>query len=557
MLKTPLIATAAFLFACLFCKAAAPVSFDWFKYSGNDAVFSSPPAEGQFQNPIISGFYPDPSICRVGGDFYLVHSTFAFYPGVPIFHSTDLVNWKQIGHVLDRPEQLDIEGLEVSQAIFAPTIRHYEGVFYMITTSVYGINNFYVTATDPAGPWSEPKVLPWIDGIDPSFFFDDDGRVYITHNGPPPENDSLYEGHRAVWLWEIDLETNQPIDEGKIVINGGVDLSEKPVWIEAPHIFKKDGWYYLTCAEGGTSVNHSQVIFRSKTVDGEWVPWDKNPILTQRDLPADRENPIVAAGHADFVKLPNGEWWATFLAIRTYGEGFYNTGRETFLLPVEWTEDGWPMMLEPGLEIPWQADAPDLPNANGDAPPTTGNFTWSDEFDDPKLGYEWAMLRTPSGDWFEVGDGSLKIVPKSDSLYEKGNPSWLARRQQHHSYEASTRFEVPEAGVSAGVAALIREDHHFFCGVRKVGTHYEAFLEKAENGPAEVVASKRLKGVSEGDSLILKIVAEKGDISFYVETEDGKEVAVAEKEDATILTTTKAWGFVGALMGPYARAEEE
>lgn len=558
MFKTPKITTLAFFAVCASCFAASPVTFDWFKYEGQDAVFETSPGEGEFQNPIVAGFYPDPSICRAGDDFYLVTSSFAFFPGVPIFHSTDLVNWKQIGHVLDRPGQLQIDDQAVSQAIFAPTIRYHDGVFYMITTSVYGINNFYVTATDPAGPWSEPKLLPWVNGIDPSFFFDDDGRVYITHNGPPPENNSLYEGHRAVWLWEVDLETNEPIGEGKIIINGGVDLAEKPVWIEAPHVFKKDGWYYLTCAEGGTSVNHSQVIFRSETMDGEWVPWERNPILTQRDLPADRENPIVAAGHADFVELPNGEWWATFLAIRTYGSsGFYNTGRETFLLPVEWTEDGWPLMLEQGEEIPWQAKAPRLPSFDEDILPTTGNFSWTDEFEAPNLGLEWAMLRTPVGDWYEIGEGELKITPKPDSLSGKGNPSWMARRQQHHSYQATTRFTVPEEGVAAGVAALIREDHHFFCGVRKVGKHYEAFLEKAENGPASVVASKRLKGVSEGDFLTLKVVGAKESISFFIETEDGRVTTVSENEDATILTTTKAWGFIGAMMGPYVRLEAE
>ncbi|MBD5780676.1 glycoside hydrolase family 43 protein [Pelagicoccus sp. NFK12] len=539
-----------------FAQSAEPVAFDWFSYRGNDAVFDTPPPAGQFQNPILAGFYPDPSSCRVGDDFYATTSSFAFYPGLPIFHSTDLVNWKQIGHALDRPSQLTgTEGLRSSQAIFAPTIRHHDGVFYLITTSVYGINNFYVTATDPAGPWSDPIPLPWIDGIDPSLFFDEDGRVWLTHNGPPPNNDSLYEGHRAVWLWEIDLETNQPIGEGKIIINGGVDLSQKPVWIEAPHIFKKDGWYYLTCAEGGTSIQHSQVVFRTKSLDEEWVPWDNNPILTQRDLPADRENPIIAAGHADFLELENGDWWATFLAIRPYEGGFYNTGREVYMLPIEWTEDGWPMILEQGKEIPWQLERPDLPLSQEPVPPTTGNFAWRDDFDAPELGYEWMYLRTPQDNWLELKDGQLQITPKNVGLSELKNPSWISRRQQHSTYQAATQFEAPVQGTSAGVAAFIREDYNFYCGIRKTDKGYEAFLEKSEESAPRLVATHKLENLEAGDQVILRIEGEKERISFYLETPDGEILTVARDEDATILTTTRAWSFIGAMMGPYARLE--
>lgn len=536
---------------------ASTANFDWFSYKGKDDVFNTPLREGQFQNPILSGFYPDPSSCRVGDDYYVVTSTFSFYPGLPIFHSTDLVNWTQIGHAIDRPSQLEgTEGLRASQAIFAPTIRHHDGLFYLITTSVYGINNFYMTATDPAGPWSDPIRLPWVDGIDPSLFFDDDGRVWLTHNGPPPNNEYLYEGHRAVWLWEIDLATNQPIGEGKIIINGGVDLSQKPVWIEAPHIFKRGNWYYLTCAEGGTSIQHSQVIFRTKSLDGEWVPWENNPILTQRDLPHDRENPIIAAGHADFLELPNGEWWATFLAIRPYDGDLYNTGRETYLLPIEWTEDDWPMILEQGKEIPWQLEKPGLPSAPPPASPATGNFAWRDDFDHPELGYDWNYLRVPQGDWLELSGGNLRITPKSVDLNELKNPSWIARRQKHSTFDVATSFQAPAAGMSTGVASFIREDYYFYCGIRKTANGYEAFLEKAENGPAEKVASTSLDELDEGQNVELKIVTEKAEVSYYLELPNGETITIAEKEDASILTTTKAWGFIGAMMGPYARLEK-
>src|SRR5689334_15537757 len=165
------------------------IEFRSFHYEGSvpeSAILRD--AQRQYVNPILAGFYPDPSIVRMGGDYYLVNSSFSWYPGVSIFHSRDLVNWTQIGHVLDRPSQLPLKGAGISRGIFAPTIRHHNGLFYMITTNVSEGGNFYVTAKHPAGPWSDTVALPEIDGIDPSFFFDDDGHAYIVHNGPPPEN---------------------------------------------------------------------------------------------------------------------------------------------------------------------------------------------------------------------------------------------------------------------------------------------------------------------------------------------------------------------------------
>ena len=204
-------------------------------------------------NPVLPGFYPDPSICRVGDEYYMVNSTFSYFPGIPIFHSRDLNNWKQIGHVLNRPSQIDLDGLGVSNGIFAPTIRYNNGKFYLITTLVGKGGNFFVTATDPSGPWSEPVWLPEIDGIDPSIFFDDNDSCYIVNNGPAPENEPLYEGHRAIWIQRFDLKTNKLFGERKIIVNGGSDISQKPIWIEGPHIYKKDDSYFLCAAEGGTA----------------------------------------------------------------------------------------------------------------------------------------------------------------------------------------------------------------------------------------------------------------------------------------------------------------
>ena len=192
-----------------------------------------------FHNPILPGFYPDPSICRVGDDYYLVNSSFSYYPGVPIFHSKDLVHWEQIGHVLERESQLPLGGSPQSGGIYAPTIRYHEGTFYMVTTNVSGIGNFYVTATNPAGPWSEPIILEEAGGIDPSLFFDDDGKAYYIGTVGKDEKVSKYWGDNVIYLRKLDLEQGKLVGETHVLWEGAFKES---VWAEGPHLYKKDGY---------------------------------------------------------------------------------------------------------------------------------------------------------------------------------------------------------------------------------------------------------------------------------------------------------------------------
>ena len=373
--------------------AAAPAYFDWYEYTGRDAAFEAPLPDGSYRNPILAGFHSDPSVVAARDRFYMVHSTFTFFPGIPVFESEDLVHWKQVGNAIHRPEQLDFDGLGVSRGVFAPSIEYHDGTFYVVNTSVDAGGNFIVTATDPAGPWSDPFWLPGIGGIDPSLFFDDDGKAYIL-NTAEPEVPVRYDGHRAIWLQEIDIATKQPFGPRKVLIDGGVKPEQNPIWIEGPHLYKVDGWYYLNNAEGGTSVNHSQVILRSRDVWGPYQPYEHNPILTQRDLDPERPLPVTNAGHADLVKGPDGSWWAVFLASRNYGIDHYNTGRETFLLPVTW-KDGWPTILPQGEKIPYVLAGPSFMRRPAEQAPMTGNFTWRDEFDAPQLQPGWMMVRVP------------------------------------------------------------------------------------------------------------------------------------------------------------------
>ena len=538
----------------LVSASAQTAQFDWFEYEGRDAVFSQPLPAGHFQNPILAGFYPDPSITRAGDTFYMVHSSFSYFPGIPIFKSTDLIHWQPLGHVLTRRSQLQVDQAGVSRGIFAPTIRYHDGTFYVISTGIDDAGgNFIVTAKDPAGPWSELQLLPEIKGIDPDIFFDDDGKVYIAHNGEP-EDTALYEGHRAIWLWEYDLEKEEVVkNSGRVIVNGGVDLSQQPIWIEAPHIYKINGWYYLLCAEGGTEKNHSEVVFRTKNLAQPFIPYTKNPILTQRDLPADRPNPIATAGHADLVQTPSGQWWAVFLATRNYNKDYFNTGRETFLLPVSWTDD-WPIILPPGQAIPWQLKKPVGLKNTLDTKPLTGNFTWRDDFNQVSLSPTWNILRSSSERPYQLaGDGYLKLQARQITLDEKRQPGFVGRRQQHLTYEASTQLQLPLADtVSAGITVFQSEMAHYFFALEKQGSLNTLVLEMADQSQPK--ALKRMALANAGEFIRFKISGNKDKVSFLYQTQNDKKwQTFAHELDATLLSTKRAGGFVGTYLGLHSR----
>lgn len=541
--------------------ATAAAQFNWFEYQGLDPLFAEPLAQGTYQNPVLAGFFPDPSITRNGDDYYMTVSSFTYTPGLPILHSRDLVNWQLIGYALTRQSQMEMAGLQVSRGIFAPTLRYHNGTYYIITTVVDRGGNFILTATDPAGPWSDPIWLPEVEGIDPDIFFDDDGKVYIAHNGDPVE--SLYEGHKAIWLWEYDL-ANQKIvaDSQRLLVNGGVDLSTKPIWIEAPHLYKHDGWYYLLCAEGGTADQHSAVIFRSRSLTEPFVPYSNNPILTQRDLAPERPDPITTAGHADFVQLPDGSWWAVFLASRAYQERYFNTGRETFLLPVSW-QDGWPHILPAGEAIPYRPAAPASLATQTAAQPLTGNFNWRDDFSANTLDVNWNTLRKYDQSWLSLNKQQLTLQAGASGLDSSGQPAFIGRRQQHTHFDASTSLALPgshasasesSAGpFSAGIVAFQNEQYHYYLGIKTQGEQVIIFLEQANGGVPQQIASQPLTKAT--DQIRLKISGRAGSISFYYALGNDDWQALAGTQDATLLSTQVAGGFVGTMLGLHSRQE--
>jgi xylan 1,4-beta-xylosidase len=506
-----------------------------------------------FYNPILAGFYPDPSICRVGEDYYLVNSTFSFYPGVPIFHSRDLVHWEQIGYVLDRPEQLNLDGLEVSQGVYAPTIRYNDGTFYMITTLVGRGGNFLVTAEDPKGPWSNPFWLPDVIGIDPSLFFDDDGKAYLIHNGEPPNDRSLYRGHRAIWLFEFDKDSKKTIGPKHLLLDGGTNFEQHPVWIEGPHIYKINGYYYLMAAEGGTSVNHSEVILRSKNVKGPYKSYEKNPILTQRHSDPNRKNPVTNTGHADFVETQNGEWWSVFLACRPYVENYFNTGRETFLAPVGWV-DGWPRINLGGELVKYKYPVPNLKKVDNVKYPLNGNFTLKDDFNDSELADYWIFLRTVRERWYNLtrSKGSLSIRLRPEDIDGDGNPSFIGRRQQHNNCSAVTALKFTPAGENetAGLVAFQNGNYYY---LERTISDVKNILQLKNN--KSVLAQIELKDDEANKKLLLKIESKGKFYNFYYGTVANKWEKVKESVDAKFLSTDVAGGFVGVVFAMYASSQ--
>lgn len=505
-------------------------------------------AQDHFLNPILAGWYPDPAITDDSkGNFYMVHSTFAFYPGIPIFHSTDLVNWKQIGNIIDRPDQVALAGLGSSRGIFAPDISYDDGTFYMTTTLVDGKGNFVMTAKNPAGPWSDPVWLPEVSGIDPGLFFDDNGKSYLVYNSEAPNNEPLYDGHRTIRMIEFDKENLKTIGENRILVNGGVDISTKPVWAEGPRIYKENGYYYLMTAEGGTAVNHSEMIYRTKDINADFIPYEDNPILTQRHLDPDREDPITSAGHADIVQHPNGDWYGIFLAVRPYEGDYYNTGRETFLTPVKWEND-WPIFDLGGEEIKYAYPLPEGVELKENLPPLNGNFSFTENFTGNKLPPNWLMLRNPKSEWYDLNKHKQGIVleTRPETVSGTGNPSFLGHRQQHLKGEASLalEFRAKNENEKAGLIAFQGEDHYYYAALSKKNGSPVLQLYKADELLETVPLKKRTEEVE------LRLKFDNDVYSFQYKT-TGKWKNLGKELDGKFLSTKEAGGFVGVNIGPY------
>ena len=509
----------------------------------------------QYSNPILNGFYPDPSICRAGNDYYLVNSSFAYYPGLPIFHSKDLVSWKQIGHAMDRPEQLDLMGAGVSRGLFAPAITYYKGLFYIVCTLIDKGGNFVITARDPKGPWSNPVWLKNAQGIDPSLYFDEEtDKAYLVYNSIPPDNKSLWDGHRTIRMRSFDYKNLKASDEEILLVNGGSDISKKPVWIEAPHIYKVNGQYYLMCAEGGTGFNHSEVIFKSKNVEGPYEPYSGNPILTQRHLDPNRKFPITTAGHADLVETPDGKWYAVFLGCRPYEGDFYNIGRETFLTPVRW-KDGWPIITEGDEEVKYFYPLPQPNISKKPVNPFSGNFTYRNDFNSTNLDDRFIFLRTVTDKWYNTADrkGFLGMQVRPETVGGRANPSFVGFRQSHIKGTATVALSFnPAAENEKAGLTIFQSERNFYYLCRSMEGN-KPVIQLYKSKPREemdLLKSQALPGNSQ--NVYLRIVSEGPTYSFYWSADNKKWNLLLDGVDGKFLSTSVAGGFVGSVFGMYA-----
>lgn len=504
----------------------------------------------RYRNPIIPGFYSDPSICRVGRDYYLVTSSFEYFPGVPIFHSRDLVNWKQIGYCLTRESQLPLAHARSSQGIWAATLRHHNGKFYMTTTNLWGIGHFYVTAEDPAGEWSDPIYVRTTDdtaplgvpylfggtGWDPSFLFDDDGTVYFH----------WYVHKTGILQSVIDIETGQLLTPPRVIWTGTGAKSP-----EGPHLYKINGLYYIVAAEGGTEYGHMMTMGRS---DSPWGPFEScphNPILTQRSL----DNPIMGAGHGDLIQAHDGSWWVVFLAFRPHGyPPVYHLGRETYLAPARWTEDGW---LKVGLDghVELEMDAPLL------APQACQCHSLRDDFDQPRFDINWNFLRNPVWENYSLSErpGFLRMTGSDITLNDIASPSMICRRQRSFDcrFSAAIEFSPLDESHEAGLVVYANDRHHYeiFYTVR---SHQPSIVVRRAIGTLSAeVACVPYSPASFGSAgqIVLALQANSCQYQLgYLENERFVEIARAETR---YLATEVAGCFTGVFLGLYVTGKHE
>jgi xylan 1,4-beta-xylosidase len=478
----------------------------------------------RYRNPVLPGFYPDPSVCRIGSDFYLVTSSFEYFPGVPIFHSRDLVHWRQVGHCLTRASQLPLSGANASGGIYAPTLRHHEGVFYLTTTNVSSGGNFIVTARTPEGPWSEPI---WIaqPGIDPSLFFEEDGTVIFTTS------------HQGAFQSRIDVSSGKLLSEPKVVWGG--TGGQYP---EGPHLYRKGGWYYLLMSEGGTEYGHMITMARSRSAWGPFEPCPRNPLFSHRSY----RSPIQGLGHADLVETAAGAWFAVALGFRPHGyPPCYHLGRETFLSPVAWADDGFPIFGNGGRLALEQEIAAPLEIVPREAA--------RDDFNADELAFHWNYLRNPQASLYSLSErpGYLRLKGSADGLDDIASPAWLGRRQCHFALKVATRLAFRPTGEreEAGLVVRMNERHHYEIFVAQRGGVASAVLRRRIGTLCAEVAHQPLPPSEEG--WILAIAADRAKYVFSFGRSESDLQQLGEGE-TRYLSTEVAGGFTGVYLAMYA-----
>jgi alpha-N-arabinofuranosidase len=536
--------------------------------------------ELQFENPILRGSYPDPSICRVEDDFFIVNSSFEYFPGLPIHHSRDLVNWELVGHGLHRNDQctgkMNLKDVQSNGGIHAPSLRYHDGTFHIITTNVYDpgngmpteMINFIITADDVRGPWSDPIIIEGAPGIDPDIIFDD-GRIWYVGTHAP--EDPNFNGEGEIWLQELSPQNFSLIGERFFLWRGAMYYG---TWAEGPHIYKKNGNYYLMIAEGGTGLNHSVMIAISDDIRGPYFPNDRNPILTSRHLSYDHW--VNSTGHGDLIELKDGRWYMVALGIRSEIQTYSNMGRETHLIPVKWEKEPFDWkhdnILSQWSDLPDQERIEKLRNVNHEWPvcsPMTGrlersyplpfpnlpqisNKIFKDDFENAVLDLEWNFRRVPNEDTYEIDpdDGYLRLFSSQNVIGERNNCSLLGIRQKETDFEFLVKmvFETNEAGVQSGIGLLQKDDNYItYTMERQKGKYLLKLHYKEQDNEKIVIKDKILESYE--DSIIFKITSSNESYKFYYSLNGMNQFNFLIEMDSDKILSK---GYTGAYCGLYS-----
>jgi alpha-N-arabinofuranosidase len=524
-------------------------------------------SQDTFLNPIINGGYPDPSIVRVDDDFYIVNSSFEYFPSLPIHHSKDLVNWELIGYGIDRPSQgtgkVNLYDVQQQGGIHAPSIRYHDGLFYIVTTNVYSpvdkskpteMVNFILTAKNPAGPWSDPYVIEGAPGIDPDIFFDDNGKVWFvgTHDTGNPNKNGIGE----IWIQELDLNNWKLKGQRHSIWRGACG----GCCVEGPHIYKQYGRYYLMVAEGGTSYNHAVMIASSKNIEGPYDSNPKNPILTSRHL--SNNNWVHSTGHADLVQLKDKRWYMVSLGIRNEMDSTSNMGRETHLMPVVWEEawDNW-VEVEKGrwepVIIKWPVVAPNT----GKVERSTSipflekkqniNYSFYDDFTSSKLDLQWNFRRVPRENTYELNSKNktlkLNLSPESFELRSQYNLMGFRQKETEFEYSSSMNFKPKKNFSEAGLSIFSQDDNYINFTVKKHNNKTLLNLSvKPRDQKLDIIKSIPLKY---NENIILKIVSKDNKYIYYYSLDDGNSFDVFTETGANLVLCK---GYIGTNLGLYA-----
>ena len=519
--------------------------------------FISSNGQERFSNPIIPGGYPDPSICKVNDTFFIVNSSFEYFPGLPIHKSKDLINWELIGYGLHRESQVNsivnLIDVQSDGGIHAPTIRFHKGVFYIITTNVYyddvkkksDMVNFIITAKNPAGPWSDPIHIKGAPGIDPDLFFDDDGKVWYVGNQIPANPN--FNGEGEIWMQELDMNEFKLVGEKHLLWRGACG----GVWAEGPHMYKKDGRYYLIIAEGGTSFNHAVMVALSDKIQGPYISNPRNPIITSRHLSYD--NWVNSTGHGDILELDDGRSYMVLLGIRNEIERGSNMGRETFLTPLTWEREPFEWKETKYL---WPVVAPKTGRVEklndvifkGSIQNNKTNFV--DTFEEDELNLNWNFRRYPIKGIYTLDreNNQLKMLCHPNQIRERGRASLLGFKQTESSFEFLTKmyFDPTGNGSEAGISLFQKDDNYInFTIIKQEGKpHIKAFVVR--KGEPVMTFKQQLKKYS--NNIKFKVIADKNIFKLYYSLNE-MNFNLFTTLDGSYL---KSKGYTGAHLGLYA-----